>query len=119
MNNCPLQVSLCTNSVYGATSSSASSYISCIQFLLVPLDDSVQHLVGVGEHTVGEEEGGGVVRAGRVGDEQREQRGNRIDLMAWSAGRNRQKYKIKFYTTIHTSWYLTTCLGMLCVHVHV
>ena len=52
------------------------TYISCIQFLLVPLDDGVQHLVGVGEHAVGEEEGGSIVRAGRVGDEQREQRGN-------------------------------------------
>ena len=46
--------------------------------------------MGVGEHAVGEEEGGSVVRAGRVRDEEREERRDGVDLVAWPAGRNRR-----------------------------
>ena len=67
------------------------SYISCIELLLVSLDDGVEYLVSVGEHAVGEKEGGSVVRAGRVRDEEREQGWNGVDLVARSAGMNSQK----------------------------
>lgn len=50
------------------------------------LDDGIQDLVGVGEHAVGEEEGCGIMRAGRVRDEEGEQRGDGVDLMTWPAG---------------------------------
>lgn len=43
----------------------------------------------IGEHAVGEEEGGSVVGAGRVGDEEREERRDGVDLVAWPAGRKR------------------------------
>jgi hypothetical protein len=58
----------------------------------VSLDDCVEDLVGVGEHAVGEEEGGGVVRAGRVRDEEREQRWDGVDFVARPAGRNQYYY---------------------------
>ena len=60
------------------------------------LDDSVEDLVGVGEHAVGEEEGGSVVRAGRVRDEEREERRDGVDLVAWPARGNRRSYIINF-----------------------
>lgn len=48
-------------------------------------DDSVQYLVSVGEHAIGEEEGGWIVRTRRVGDEEREERWNGVDLVTWPA----------------------------------
>ena len=60
------------------------------------LDDSVEDFVGIGEHAVGEEEGGSVVRAGRVRDEEREERRDGVDLVAWPARRNRRSYIINF-----------------------
>lgn len=62
----------------------ALSYISRVEFLPVTLNDSVQYLVGVGEHSIGEKEGGSVVRAGWVQDEQREERRDGVDFMPWS-----------------------------------
>ena len=52
--------------------------------------------MGVGEHAVGEEEGGSVVRAGRVRDEEREERRDGVDLVAWPARGNRRSYIINF-----------------------
>ena len=50
----------------------------------MPLDDGIKNLMSIGEHAVGEEEGGGVVRAGRVRDEKREEGGNGVDFVTWS-----------------------------------
>ena len=44
------------------------SLASLVHLLLVALDEGVEHFVGVGEHAVGEEEGGGEVRVRRVGE---------------------------------------------------
>ena len=44
--------------------------------------------MGVGEHAVGEEEGGSVVRAGRIRNEEREERRDGVDLVSWPAMRN-------------------------------
>lgn len=65
---------------------STLSYISCIELLPVSLDDSIQDLVGVGEHAVGEKKGGSIVRTGRVRDEEGEQGGDGVDLVTWPAG---------------------------------
>ena len=45
------------------------------------IDEGIQHLVGVGEHAVGEEEGGGIAWTGGTGDQHGEQRGNGVAIL--------------------------------------
>ena len=78
-------------------------------------DDSVQYLVSVGEHTIGEEEGGSIVGAGRVGDEEGEQGGNGVDLVPWSRGeRMDTKIRILLYVIVFVHF---VCLMCTCVCV--
>ena len=78
------------------------------------LDDSIQNLVGVGEHSIGEKEGGSVVRAGRVRDEQREERGNGVDLVPWSI-REEEEDRGFNITTLHYVSAISVFVYAMCV----